>query len=133
MVLDMTKPLNLNKSAIKKSTAEKILATVPYVNGFHFFKSIGQYTGETAVSLSTFAKEVELSPIESIDFHFKRADFEKWIAETIGDTELATAIGGIEKELTDEPLRRRILKIINARVRELESKIQHASTLGSKK
>ena len=129
----MTKPLNLNKSAITKSTAEKILATVPYINGFHFFKSIGQYTGETAVSLATFAKEVEQAPIESIDFHFKRADFQKWIADTIGDTELATAIGHIEKELTGELLRRRILKILNARIRELERQIQHASTLGSKK
>jgi hypothetical protein len=129
----MTKPLNLNKSAITKSNAEKILATVPYVNGFHFFTYIGQYTGETAVSLATFAKEVELAPIESIDFHFKRADFQKWIADTIGDTELATTIGHIEKELTGEPLRRSILTIINARVRELENQIQPASTLGSKK
>ena len=129
----MTKPLNLNKPAITKSTAEKILATVPYINGFHFFESIGQYTGETAVSLAAFARVVEIIPIESIDFHFKRADFQKWIADTIGDTELATAIGHIEKELTGEPLRKRILGIINARVRELENQIQHASTLGSKK
>ncbi|MGD0994295.1 MAG: hypothetical protein ABR909_02075 [Candidatus Bathyarchaeia archaeon] len=83
--------------------------------------------------MAAFAKEAEIIPIESIDFHSKRADFQKWIADTIGDTELATAIGHIEKELTGEPLKRRILKIINARVRELESQIQHASTLGSKK
>ena len=132
-VLDMAKPLNPNKPAITKSTAEKILATVPYVNGFHFFTSIGQYTGETAISLMIFARKVELIPIESIDFHFKRADFQKWIADIIGDNELATAIGHIEKELTGEVLRRRILEIINARVIELESKIQHASTTGSKK
>jgi hypothetical protein len=129
----MTNPLNLNNSANTKSTAEKILATVPYINGFHFFESIGKYTGETAVSLVAFAKEVEIIPIESIDFHFKRADFQKWIADTIGDTELATAIGHIEKELTGEPLRKRILGIINARVRELENQIQHESTLSSKK
>jgi hypothetical protein len=129
----MTKPLDLNKSVITKLTAEKILATVPYGNGFHFFESIGQYTGETAVSLAVFARVVEIIPIESIDFHFKRADFQKWIADTIGDTELATAIGHIEKELTGEPLRRRILEIINTRVRKLENQIQHASTLGSKK
>jgi len=123
----MTEPLKLNKPAITKSTAEKILATVPYINGFHFFESVGQYTGETAISLAVFARVVEIIPIESIDFHFKRADFQKWIADTIGDTELATAIGRIEKELTGEPLRRQILGIINARVRELES------TLSSKK
>ncbi len=129
----MTKPLNLNKSLITKSTAEKILATVTYVNGFHFFNSIGQYTGETAISLENFAKEVEHIPIESIDFHFKRADFQKWIADTIGDAELATAIGHIEKELAGEPLRRILLEILDTRIRELESKIQHASTVGSKK
>jgi len=129
----MIKPFNLNKLAISKSTAEKILAPVPYANGFHFFTSVGQYTGETAVSLATFAKEVEVTPIESIDFHFKRADFQKWISETVGDAELATAIGHIEKELNGEPLRRKILKIVNERVSELESQIQHASTSGSKK
>ena len=90
----MTKPLNLNKSAITKSTAEKILATVPYVNGFHFFTSIGQYTGETAISLENFAKEVELIPIESIDFHFKRVDFQKWIADTIGDADIGSCNRG---------------------------------------
>ena len=129
----MIKPLNLNKLAIRKSTAEKILATVPYTNGFHFFTYVGQYTGETAVSLATFAKEVEVTPIESVDFHFKRADFQKWIAETIGDAELATAIGQVENELNGEPLRRRILKIVNERVSELEIQIQHASTPGGKK
>jgi hypothetical protein len=128
----MTKPPNLNKSAITKSTAEKIFATVPYVDGFHFFKSLGQYTGETAVSLATFAKEVEVAPIESIDFHFKRADFQRWIADTIGDAELATAIGDIEKELDGELLRRRIAAVVNERVIELESQIQHVNTLGSK-
>ena len=129
----MTKDLNLNKSADTKLTAEKILAKVPYSNGFHFFTSVGQYTGETAVSLETFAREVEVISIESIDFHFKRADFQKWIAEAIGDTELATAIGHIEKELTGEVLRRRILEIIIARLIELESNIKHVSTIGSKK
>ena len=123
----MSKPISLNKPAITKSTAEKILATVPYINGFHFFESIGKYTGETAVSLAAFAIEVEIIPIDSIDFHFKRADFQKWIADTIGDTELATAIDHIDKALTREPLRRRILEIINRRVRELENQIQHAN------
>ena len=129
----MTKPLNPNNSAITKLIAEKILATVTYDNGFHFFTSIGQYTGETAVSLETFAKKVEHAPIESIDFHFKRADFQRWISDTIGDIELAKAIGGIEKDLSGEPLRRRILKIITEHLKELEYQIDHPSGLGSKK
>jgi hypothetical protein len=112
--------------------ARKFLATVPYSIGFHFFISEGRYTGETAVSLATFARQVEAAPIESIDFHFKRADFQKWITDTIGDTELATAIGHVEKELAGEPLKRRLLWVINARVKELENQIQLASNLGVK-
>ena len=121
IVLNMAKDINLNKSEDAKLTAEKILSKVPYSNGFHFFTSVGRYTGETAVSLETFAREVEVISIESVDFHFKRAYFQKWIADAVGDTELAIAIGNIEKELTGEVLRRRILKIINARVTELVS------------
>ncbi len=96
------------------------LDMVPYNNGFHFFTSIGRYTGETAVSLSTFAKDVEVVPIESIDFHFKRGDFQKWLKDTIGDTELAKAIENVEKEPAGEPLRQRLLAVINARVNELK-------------
>ena len=129
----MVKPLNQNTVANTKLIAEKILAPVPYANGFHFFTSLGQYTGETAISLATFAKEIEVTPIESIDFHFKRADFQKWITETIGDTELAKSIGNIEKELNGEPLRKRILKTVNERVSELEIQIQHVNTPASKK
>jgi hypothetical protein len=129
----MTKPSHLKNSATAKSAAEKILATVIYNNGFHFFTSVGQYTGETAISLATFAKEIEVTPIESIDFHFKKADFQKWITETIGDAELGKSIGNIEKELNGEPLRKRILKTLNERVSELEIQIQHVSTPGSKK
>jgi hypothetical protein len=101
--------------------ARKLLAPVSYDHGFHFFTSIGRYTGETAVSLATFAKEVEVAPIESIDFHFKRADFQKWISDTVGDAVLATSIENIEKELADEPLRRRLIEVINTRVKELEN------------
>jgi len=100
---------------------QAFLATVPYSVGFHFFVAEGRYTGETAVSLATFVKDLKAAPIESIDFHFKRADFQKWVADTIGDKELAKAIGDVEKELSGEPLRLRLLEIINARVMELEN------------
>ena len=106
-----------------KDRARAILAPVPYDHGFHFFTAVGHYTGETAISLATFAMEVEVAPIESIDFHFKRADFQKWINETIGDTELATEIEQVEKGLTGEPLRQKLLRTINVRVEELENQM----------
>jgi hypothetical protein len=105
------------------NSARMFLATVPYNVGFHFFTTEGQYTGETAVSLVTFAKDVEVAPIESIDFHFKRSDFQKWIADTIGDKKLATEIGHVEKELAGEPLRHKLLWIINTSIKELQNQI----------
>ena len=114
----------LSKHQIRDLTGVRaFLATVPYSVGFHFFITEDRYTGKTAVSLATFAKEVEVAPIESIDFHFKRADFQKWIADTIGDKKLATDIEHIEKELAGEPLRSKLLWIVNARVKELENQI----------
>jgi alpha-amylase len=125
----MTKALKKPKTAIPKSTAEKILAPVPYINGFHFFTSIGVYTGETAISLEHFAREIQTIPLESIEFHTKRGDFQKWIASTLGDDELAEEIGRIEENLSGEPLRKRILKVINVRITELKNQFQDSSEL----
>jgi len=128
----LTESANLKKLAISKSTGEKILATVPYDKGFHFFTSVGKYTGETAISLATFAREVEFVPVESLDFHFRRGDFQKWIAETIGDAELATKVGHIEKGLSGDRLRRQIVKIVNKHVNEVNSQVLCAKDPPSK-
>ncbi|HUJ83990.1 MAG TPA: hypothetical protein VLV84_00110 [Candidatus Acidoferrales bacterium] len=120
-----TESMEMSKENMKqnKDDARAYLAPVPYDVGFHFFTEVGRYTGETAISLATFARDVEVAPIESINFHFGRADFQKWIAETIGDTELAAAIEKVEKNLAGEPLRLRLLEIINAHVKGLESQV----------
>ena len=120
-----TETMEMSKENMEqnKDDARAYLAPVPYDHGFHFFTEVGRYTGETAISLATFARDVEVAPIESIDFHFGRADFQKWIAETIGDTELAAAIEKVEKNLAGEPLRLRLLAIINAHVKELENQV----------
>ena len=127
----MTKVAKELKTPIAKSTAEKILAPVPYAKGFHFFTSVGIYTGETAISLEHFSREIQTIPLESIEFHIKRGDFQKWIAGTLGDDELAEEIGCVEENLSGEPLRKRILKVINARITELESQFQDSSEVGS--
>jgi hypothetical protein len=121
--LDLTKVLKEPKTATAKSTAEKILAPVPYANGFHFFTSIGVYTGETAISLEHFTREIQTIPLESIEFHNKRGDFQKWIASTLGDDELAEEIGCFEKNLSGEALRKRLLTVLNARVNDLKTQM----------
>jgi hypothetical protein len=119
----MTKVLKEPKTGIAKSTAEKILASVPYADGFHFFTSIGMYTGETAISLEHFTREIQTIPLESIEFHTKRGDFQKWIASTLGDDELAEEIGCIEENLSGEPLRKRLLTVLNARINDLKTQV----------
>lgn len=115
----MTKSQTLKKKNITKSMVSKILKTVSYNSSFHFYTAIGQYTGETATSLVNFAKELGVIQIESVDFHFKRAEFQKWIRGTIGDAELATRMDQIEKGLAGERLRKKILEIVQARLSEL--------------
>lgn len=59
---------------------------------FYFFTSIGNYTGEHASSLEEFVKKIRQVSVKSLEFHFYRGDFEKWVAEVLEDTELAEAI-----------------------------------------
>ncbi len=112
-----------SKVIIDKSAATKFLAQVPYANGFHFFTFIGKYTGETAISLEHFAAEIASVPIESLEFHFKRGDFQKWITITLGDNDLTAEIDRIDARLSGEPLRKNILSVLNARIGDLKAAI----------
>ena len=115
-----------NHSAKKNSQAEtkysELLAVVSYDRGFHFFTAIGHYTGETAASLVNFAAELQHIEVDSVNFHFRRHDFQNWIREVIGDKELAERIGQIETELSGEDLRKELVKIAQTRITELKKK-----------
>jgi len=83
-------------------------------SAFCFFTSIGNYTGESATSTEDFLKKIEHVDIKSIEFHFHRGDFEKWVAETIGDKELAERIKKLQDQnLTGEKLRNQLHLIIS--------------------
>jgi len=83
-------------------------------SAFYFFTSIGNYTGESATSIEDFLEKIEHIDIKSIDFHFHRSDFEKWVAETIGDKELAEQIKKLQDQnLTGEKLRNQLHLIIS--------------------
>jgi len=103
-----------------KEIASKILRTVPYNNAFYFFTDIGQYSGELAASLADFCKKIKTIDIKSIDFHYKRRDFQKWIRGTIGDVYLANEINKIQKSIQGEELRVKICQIVERRLTELK-------------
>jgi plasmid replication initiation protein len=99
--------------------APKLLSTVPFENGFHFFTAIGNYTGITATNLREFEEKLQIIPEESVKFHFQHKDFQKWIKDTIKDEELGAKIGKIREAKSTENLRKKILRIMQERISEL--------------
>ncbi len=116
----MTRDDPHTKTIVTKAVASKILADVPYMNGFHFYTAYGNYMEETADNLCEFAEILHSIDEGSIGFHFPRGDFQKWIRETIEDKELAERIDAIKPTEDVEDLRNALLKVINTRMSELK-------------
>jgi hypothetical protein len=114
---------NVRKSVLNKAIASKILRNVPEQEGFHFYLAIGEPTGEIAVSLADFVKKMETINVRSVNFHFPRKDFEKWIRGVIGDAELALRVGRIGRirlGIQGEALRNEIIRVVKVRLNELK-------------
>ncbi len=106
--------------SINAEKGQKILSPVPYEQGFHFFMPDGHYSGETAMSLCNFLRDIERIDMISIRFHFERGDFQKWLRTTIGDGELAQRIDKIAKNVPEETLRQQLSEIVQKRISELQ-------------
>jgi len=105
--------------------ATQILRTVPRNNAFYFFTDIGHYSGKFAVNLADFCQKIKRIDIKSVDFHFKRRDFQKWIRTTIGDAYLANAINKIREPVQGEELRDQIHQTVERRLTELKKQLAH--------
>ena len=114
---------DVRKSVLNKDLVSKILRSVPEQKGFHFYLAIGEPTGETAVSLADFVEKMEAADVRSVNFHYPRKDFEKWIHEVIGDAELALRlrrIGRIRVAIQGEALRNEIKRLVKLRLNEIK-------------
>ena len=114
------KKTEAKKPVLEKAMASRILRVVPSHEGFHFFKALGDASGKTATSLTDFVEKLSTVDIRSVDFHFPRHDFEKWIRDVIGDAELPRRIGKIGKETHGESLRNEIIQMVKKRLEELK-------------
>jgi hypothetical protein len=103
----------------------EILRTVPYEKGFHFYIASGSYTGETAASLESFERKIQVVPAASVNFHMQRGDFQKWIEDTLGDNELAKRTSLIDLTLPAEELRKELFAIVQTRTTALRMEIPH--------
>ena len=108
------------RKAVDKTLASRILRTVHNHEGFWFYTASGEYTGKTAISLKDFAKKLQVIAVQSIDFHFSRGDFRRWIQFIIGDIELSTRINRIPQDTRGEKLRGYLLKVVDERLIELK-------------
>jgi hypothetical protein len=72
------------------------------------------------MSLRDFLDKLQTIDSSSIEFHFHRQDFEKWIKDVIGDDVLSQRIGEIGKgPHAPGELREKITKLVENRLAEL--------------
>jgi len=107
-------------SRIDLKLASKILATVPYNNAFYFFTDIGQYTDRCSVCLADFCNTIRTIDARSVEFHFKRGDFAKWIRGPLGDNELANEINRVSKTIRGEELRTALHQTVEVHLTKLK-------------
>ena len=104
------------------STISRVLRKLSREEAFYFFISIGNYIGESAASLEEFVKKIGEVNTRSLEFHLYRKDFEKWVAETLGDEKLAKQIKNVrDLNLTGDALRDKLYLVVSKRYEELKS------------
>lgn len=100
----------------------RILRLLPREKAFYFFTSIGNYTGRSASSLEEFVSEVNEANVKSLEFHFYRGDFRKWIVEVLEDKELAEELAKLQgQSLASDELRIKLYAVLSKRYRNLTS------------
>lgn len=112
--------LNLSVSP----SPSRILRNLLREKAFYFFTSIGNYTGQSAASLEEFIQKIREINIKSLEFHLYREDFEKWIAQTLGDARLAAEIKNLRlRKVVGNLLREQLYNVVSRRYRELKGKL----------
>jgi len=120
----LKKPSEGKIESAKKGEAlsvSRILRELTKNEAFYFFTSLGDYTGEYAISLGDFVRKIKEVDIKSIEFHLSRGDFENWFTQTLEDKELAQEIRNLQKQnLTGESLRQKLHSTVSRRHEQLK-------------
>jgi len=108
------------KMVTNRAPVKDILRNLVGHEVFHFYIGIGKPINKTATSLMDFVEKLRTVDVRSVEFHFQRQDFEKWLKDTVGDDLLSRRIGGIERKVSGEVLRNEIIRIVKGRVDEIK-------------
>jgi alpha-amylase len=100
----------------QEHTAAGVLRVVSVPDAFLFFINAERYTGEFATSLTDLLRKIDRVPLESVEFHFQRGDFEKWVGRTLGEEDLAGKMRQIDRFARGEELRVAIKEAIRKRL-----------------
>lgn len=102
--------------------AKWILRRLPTDKGFTFFYEFARPTNVTTHDLFEFADALNTVQIKSLQYHMERGDFERWLSQVLGDKKLASKISYVAKEnLAGEKLRKKLVSIVGARLKQLEA------------
>jgi hypothetical protein len=97
---------------IKPGDTVNGLMIAPIEKGFYFYTRSGQYTGVMAFSIKGLVDGFEKVPIESIEFHAKRRDFENWARYVLASRELADSIEDLRRAAVyGEELRKDLIEV----------------------
>ncbi len=106
------------------SSSARTLRTLSRENAFYFFTSVGNYTGNKAMSLEEFAHKIRQVQIASLEFHLYRGDFEKWANEVLEDNILTERIRTVKLlEPAGNALRDQLDFTVTKRLEELKDQI----------
>ncbi len=102
-----------------KETAKAILAYAPHDKSFMFYSDVDKPLHIHAHSLHDFANKLTKADIKSVEFHFKRGDFDSWFT-CLGDQELAKKTALLKaKKVAGEELRVKLHDLVEQRLQEL--------------
>jgi hydroxymethylpyrimidine pyrophosphatase-like HAD family hydrolase/CheY-like chemotaxis protein len=97
-------------------------APLPEYKRFYFSTSDGRSLGGSAANLWEFREMLGSIPLDSLLYHHNRGDFERWMSEVLGDSELARQMRKLEgRDLDGDTLRQTLLELVIHRYDELEN------------
>jgi len=131
-ILSEEKPNDPAFEVLSRGLITRILGTVLHDKAFFFYEDIGKPAGDFAISLSDLCSKINTVTPKSVTFHLKRGDFENWVKEVLGDSELASRISKLKSLKTtwrsNKTLKRKLCTVIMDRIAELQDLRRHALT-----
>lgn len=123
---------DLNLEVLDRDSITRILGAVAYDRAFFFYEDVGKPTCDFSTNLLDLCGKINTAAPASLSFHLKRGDFENWIRDVMGDSELADRIGKLKALKTiwksEKTLRRKLSAVVRDRVTELQDLQRHVLT-----